>query len=78
MLKIIKINFLQYFFGISNYKWKDGAKINVNYLRCLQELVDADKLQTVVDRVFSPVRIDQALDHIIDPNAIGSTVIKFH
>ncbi|XP_051168505.1 reticulon-4-interacting protein 1, mitochondrial-like [Leptopilina boulardi] len=69
---------IQYFFGMSNYKWKDGAKINVNYLRCLQELVDADKLQTVVDRVFSPVRIDQALDHIMDPNAIGSTVIKFH
>ncbi|XP_033209573.1 reticulon-4-interacting protein 1, mitochondrial-like [Belonocnema kinseyi] len=69
---------IEYLFGMNNYAWKDGSKIKATYLRSIQELVDADQLQTVVDRVFSPLGVDQALNHILDPNSIGSTVIKFH
>ncbi|XP_008208031.1 reticulon-4-interacting protein 1, mitochondrial [Nasonia vitripennis] len=68
---------LQYVFGASTCHWKEGSKINTAYLQSLQELADADQLQPILDRVYAPHCIDQALAHVMDSNAIGSTVIKF-
>lgn len=59
------------------HQWKEGSKINATYLQALCDLVDADQLQMVVDRVYGPHNIEQALYHILDPNAIGSTIITF-
>ncbi|XP_015586866.1 reticulon-4-interacting protein 1 homolog, mitochondrial isoform X2 [Cephus cinctus] len=68
---------VQYMFGCNIHHWKEGSKINTAYLQSLRDLVDADQLQTVVDRAFAPHNIEQALHHVLDPNAIGSTIIKF-
>lgn len=59
------------------HQWKEGSKINTAYLQALCDLADADQLQMVVDRVYGPYNIEQALHHILDPNAIGSTIITF-
>ncbi|CAK9801211.1 Reticulon-4-interacting protein 1 homolog, mitochondrial [Anthophora quadrimaculata] len=68
---------IQYMFGFNMHQWKEGSKINATYLQTLCDLADADQLQMVVDRVYGPHNIEQALHHIIDPNAIGSTIITF-
>lgn len=46
-------------------------------MQALSELTDADEIQPVVDRVYAPHNIEEALHHILDPEAIGSTIIKF-
>ncbi|XP_012056215.1 PREDICTED: reticulon-4-interacting protein 1, mitochondrial-like [Atta cephalotes] len=68
---------VQYMFGFNMHQWKEGAKLNVAYLRALCELTDAHHLQTVVDRVYAPYNIERALFHVLDPNSIGSTIITF-
>ncbi|XP_033333124.2 NAD(P)H oxidoreductase RTN4IP1, mitochondrial [Megalopta genalis] len=68
---------IQYMFGFNMQQWKEGSKLNVTYLQALSDLVDADQLQVVVDRVYAPHNIEQALQHVLDPDAIGSTVITF-
>lgn len=68
---------VQYVFGFNMHQWKEGSKINTAYLQALCDLADADQLQMVVDRVYGPYNIEQALHHILDPNAIGSTIITF-
>ncbi|KOC65018.1 Reticulon-4-interacting protein 1, mitochondrial [Habropoda laboriosa] len=68
---------IQYMFGFNMHQWKEGSKINATYLQALCDLADADQLQMVVDRVYGPHNIEQALHHVIDPNAIGSTIITF-
>ncbi|XP_071871897.1 NAD(P)H oxidoreductase RTN4IP1, mitochondrial [Bombus fervidus] len=68
---------IQYVLGFNMHQWKEGSKINSTYLQALCDLVDADQLQMVVDRVYGPHNIEQALYHILDPNAIGSTIITF-
>ncbi|XP_011262065.1 reticulon-4-interacting protein 1, mitochondrial isoform X1 [Camponotus floridanus] len=68
---------IQYMFGFNMHQWKEGAKLNVAYLRALCELTDANQLQTVVDRVYAPYNIERALLHVLDPNSIGSTIITF-
>ncbi|CAL1689032.1 unnamed protein product [Lasius platythorax] len=68
---------VQYMFGFNMHQWKEGAKLNVAYLRALCELTDAYQLQTVVDRVYAPYNIERALLHVLDPNSIGSTIITF-
>ncbi|KYN37296.1 Reticulon-4-interacting protein 1, mitochondrial [Trachymyrmex septentrionalis] len=68
---------VQYMFGFNMHQWKEGAKLNVAYLRALCELTDAHHLQTVVDRVYAPYNIERALLHVLDPNSIGSTIITF-
>ncbi|XP_066591246.1 reticulon-4-interacting protein 1 homolog, mitochondrial-like isoform X2 [Prorops nasuta] len=69
--------FFQYIFGLDSLQWKDGIKINAMYLQILSDLAAADNLQTVVEKVYAPHHIDQAIQHVLDPNAIGSTLIKF-
>lgn len=64
-------------FGFNMHQWKEGAKLNVTYLRGLCELTDANQLQTVVDRVYAPYNIERALLHVLDPNSIGGTIITF-
>lgn len=64
-------------FGFNIHQWKEGAKLNVTYLRALCELTDANQIQTVVDKVYTPYNIEWALQHILDPNSIGSTIITF-
>ncbi|XP_003705322.1 NAD(P)H oxidoreductase RTN4IP1, mitochondrial isoform X1 [Megachile rotundata] len=68
---------VQYMFGFNIHQWKEGSKIKTSYLQALCDLADADQLQTVVDKVYGPHYIEQALHHILDPNAIGSTIITF-
>ncbi|XP_014605100.1 PREDICTED: reticulon-4-interacting protein 1 homolog, mitochondrial-like isoform X2 [Polistes canadensis] len=68
---------IQYIFGCNIHQWKEGSKIKVEYLQALSELTDADEIQPVVDRVYTPHNIEEALHHILDPDAIGSTIIKF-
>ncbi|XP_050445675.1 reticulon-4-interacting protein 1 homolog, mitochondrial-like [Cataglyphis hispanica] len=68
---------VQYMFGFNMHQWKEGAKLNVAYLRALCELTDANQLQTVVDKVYAPYNIERALLHVLDPNSIGSTIITF-
>ncbi|CAL7938633.1 unnamed protein product [Xylocopa violacea] len=68
---------VQYMFGFNMHQWKEGSKINATYLQALCDLADADQLQIVVDRVYGPHNIEQALHHILDPSAIGSTIITF-
>ncbi|XP_029175123.1 reticulon-4-interacting protein 1 homolog, mitochondrial-like isoform X2 [Nylanderia fulva] len=68
---------VQYMFGFNMHQWKEGAKLNVAYLRALCELTDAYQLQTVVDRVYAPYNIERALLHVLDSNSIGSTIITF-
>ncbi|XP_076249817.1 NAD(P)H oxidoreductase RTN4IP1, mitochondrial [Calliopsis andreniformis] len=68
---------VQYVFGFNVYHWKDGSKLNATYLQALCDLADADQLQMVMDRVYGPHNIEQALHHILDPNAIGSTIVTF-
>lgn len=43
----------------------------------LRELVENGKIQTVVDRVFQPLDIEHALNHMQSTESIGSTVITF-
>lgn len=64
-------------FGRSINQWNEGGKIKSSYLEILRELVDADQLQSVVGAAFRPNHIEQALQHVMDPDAIGSTIIKF-
>lgn len=71
------INCIQYIFGCNTHQWKEGSKIKAEYLQALSELTDADEIQPVVDRVYGPHNIEEALHHILDPEAIGSTIIKF-
>ncbi|KYN06277.1 Reticulon-4-interacting protein 1, mitochondrial [Cyphomyrmex costatus] len=68
---------VQYMFGFNMHQWKEGAKLNIAYLRALCELTDTHHLQTVVDRVYAPYNIERALLHVLDPNSIGSTIITF-
>lgn len=68
---------LQSIFGISTQHWREGSKLKTAYLRGIQELVDSDMMQVVVDRVYAPHCIDLAIQHLHDPDAVGSTVIKF-
>ncbi|XP_076762075.1 NAD(P)H oxidoreductase RTN4IP1, mitochondrial [Xylocopa sonorina] len=68
---------VQYMFGFNMQHWKEGSKINATYLQALCDLADANQLQIVVDKVYGPHNIEQALHHILDPNAIGSTIITF-
>lgn len=68
---------VQYVLGFNMHQWKEGSKINTTYLQALCDLVEADQLQAVVDKVYRPQNIKQALDHILDPDALGSTVITF-
>ncbi|XP_011311493.1 reticulon-4-interacting protein 1, mitochondrial isoform X2 [Fopius arisanus] len=67
----------QYIFGIDCYLYNDGAKIKSSTLEIIRELVDADKLQSVVCAAFRPNYAEQALQHVSGLNAIGSTIIKF-
>ncbi|XP_014204452.1 reticulon-4-interacting protein 1 homolog, mitochondrial-like [Copidosoma floridanum] len=70
---------IQYAFASSIYHWNDGIKLNTVYLQSIQKLADADQLHPILDKVYAPNWIDQALSHVMsDVNAIGSTVIKFH
>nr|XP_012232940.1 PREDICTED: reticulon-4-interacting protein 1 homolog, mitochondrial-like isoform X2 [Linepithema humile] len=74
----IRIKLLvQYMFGFNIHQWKEGAKLDTAYLRALCELTDANQLQTVVDKVYAPYNIEWALQHVLDPNSIGSTIITF-
>lgn len=68
---------LQYMFGLNNYQWNEGKKINSDYLNIIRDLVDVDNLQSVVGAAFRPNHIEQALNHVTSPDAIGSTIIKF-
>ncbi|KAG8041818.1 hypothetical protein G9C98_007122 [Cotesia typhae] len=68
---------VQYVFGSNINQWNEGSKIKQSYLETLRELVDADQLQSVVCAAFRPNHIEQALQHVLDPDAIGSTIIKF-
>lgn len=68
---------VQYVFGSNINQWNEGSKIKQSYLETLRELVDADQLQSVVGAAFRPNHIEQALQHVLDPDAIGSTIIKF-
>ncbi|XP_034943214.1 reticulon-4-interacting protein 1, mitochondrial-like [Chelonus insularis] len=74
----IRIRLLfQYMCGSSRYQWNEGSKIKPTYLEILRELVDADQLQSVVGAAFKPNHIEQALNHVLSPDVIGSTIIKF-
>ncbi|XP_076169066.1 NAD(P)H oxidoreductase RTN4IP1, mitochondrial isoform X1 [Ptiloglossa arizonensis] len=68
---------IQYIFGFNTNQWKEGSKLKATYLQALCDLADADQLQMVVDRIYGPHNIEQALHHVLDPNAIGSTIITF-
>ncbi|OAD54144.1 hypothetical protein WN48_08274 [Eufriesea mexicana] len=68
---------IQYILGFDMHQWKEGSKINTMYLQALCDLADANQLQMIVDRVYKPNNIKHALNHILDPNAIGSTIITF-
>lgn len=59
------------------HQWKEGSKINTMYLQALCDLADANQLHMIVDRVYKPHNIKNALNHVLDPNAIGSTIITF-
>lgn len=68
---------IQYLFGLNMQQWIEGSKLNVTYLQALSDLADAQQLQMVVDRVYGPHNIEQAMQHILDPDALGSTIITF-
>ncbi|XP_015126589.1 reticulon-4-interacting protein 1 homolog, mitochondrial [Diachasma alloeum] len=68
---------LQYIFGIDTYHYNDGVKIKSSTLEIIRELVDADQLQSVVGAAFRPNHAEQALQHVLGADAIGSTIIKF-
>lgn len=53
------------------------SDINYNHLDVLSELVDKNQLQSVVDKVFQPHDIEQALEHVESADSIGSTIITF-
>jgi len=74
---IIDYHKLQYMFGFNMHQWKEGSKLNIAYLRTLCELTEANQLQMVVGKVYTPYDIERALLHILDPNSIGSTIITF-
>ncbi|KAF7991137.1 hypothetical protein HCN44_002699 [Aphidius gifuensis] len=62
---------------IDIYHWNDGSKINSSTLDIIRQLVNNNQLQGVVGAAFRPIHIDEALHHVVNPNAIGSTIIKF-
>ncbi|XP_043250099.1 reticulon-4-interacting protein 1 homolog, mitochondrial-like [Colletes gigas] len=68
---------IQYILGFNSRQWKDGSKLSAIYLQALCDLVDAQQLQTVVDKIYRPYQIEQALNSILDPDAIGSIIITF-
>ncbi|XP_046739788.1 reticulon-4-interacting protein 1, mitochondrial-like isoform X4 [Diprion similis] len=75
----IRINLLiRYLFGLKPNQWNDGSKINTANLDALRQLVDADQLQAVVHKAYAPHNIEQALHEALNPNAVGSTIIRFH
>ncbi|XP_057654664.1 reticulon-4-interacting protein 1, mitochondrial-like isoform X1 [Diorhabda carinulata] len=43
----------------------------------LSELVEDGYIQTVVDKIYQPQDIEIAVNHIQNPNSIGSTIITF-
>ncbi|XP_012269803.2 reticulon-4-interacting protein 1 homolog, mitochondrial-like isoform X2 [Athalia rosae] len=69
---------IRYLFGLKTNQWNDGTKINVANLEVLRELVDADQIQTVVHKAYAPHNIEQALHEALNPNAVGSIIIRFH
>lgn len=64
-------------FGFNIHQWKEGAKLNVTYLRALCDLVDAKQLQPVVGGIYTPNGFERALSRVLDPNSIGSTIVTF-
>ncbi|XP_053985942.1 reticulon-4-interacting protein 1, mitochondrial-like [Hylaeus volcanicus] len=68
---------VQYMFGFNIHQWKEGSRLKATYLQALCDLTDTNQLQIVMDRVYTPHNIEQALQHILNPNAIGSTIITF-
>lgn len=72
----LKILF-QHIFGIDKHHWNDGSKIKTSTLDIIRQLVNNNQLQGVVGAAFRPLHIDEALNHVVNPNAIGSTIIKF-
>lgn len=72
----IKLLF-QYVFGFNVNHLAEDSKINATYLEALCEIINADELQVVMDKVYRPHNIKQALQHVLDPDATGSTIIIF-
>ncbi|XP_076681129.1 NAD(P)H oxidoreductase RTN4IP1, mitochondrial isoform X1 [Andrena cerasifolii] len=68
---------IQYILGFNMHHWKDGSKLNATYLQALSDLTDADELLVIVDKIYRPHDINQALRHMSGPDAIGSTIITF-
>ncbi|GLV36384.1 hypothetical protein CBL_08875 [Carabus blaptoides fortunei] len=52
-------------------------EMNSSQLDILTDLVDNMQLQSVVDKVFHPHDIEQALEHVESMNSIGSSIITF-
>lgn len=52
-------------------------EIDSTQLDTLTDLVDNKQLQSVVDKVFHPHDIEQALEHVVSVNSIGSSIITF-
>nr|XP_022899839.1 reticulon-4-interacting protein 1 homolog, mitochondrial-like isoform X1 [Onthophagus taurus] len=63
----------------SNEGLKDFGETHICYeeLDRLSQYIENGVIQSVVDRVYQPYEIDQALTHIQTLDAIGSTVITF-
>ncbi|EFN89830.1 reticulon-4-interacting protein 1 homolog, mitochondrial [Harpegnathos saltator] len=68
---------VQYMFGFNMHQWKEGAKLNVEYLRILSNLVNTGHLQPVVGSVYTLHGFERALRHVLDSNSVGSTIITF-
>ncbi|CAH1164589.1 unnamed protein product [Phaedon cochleariae] len=67
---------LQNMFGLPTNDFDETHLCYVTLDR-LTQYVEDGYLQTVVDKIYQPQDIDVAVNHIQDPQAIGSTVVTF-
>lgn len=75
ILNLLLIHCLRYSIYL-DLIYMNGKKVqNLTQRTCKHCAID--QLQVVMDRVYAPHNIEQALHHILNPNAIGSTVITF-
>lgn len=43
----------------------------------LYDYVETEKVQSVVDHIYPPQNIEQAIAHRLSSDAIGNTILKF-
>lgn len=67
---------LQNILGLPINTYDETHLCNVTLDR-LSELVEDGYVQTVVDKIYQPQDIEVAVNHIQNPNTIGSTIITF-